>query len=119
MAEDTADSMSERDSPRFSGPKAMSSSTDSATIWSPGDWKTMPTGTRKGSFAGDRLTEPESGESKPATSRVITSYSIHYTKLYEVNPGDEVVARGQTLLEEGSYLNVVSRLEPLSGSEKN
>ncbi len=36
-----------------------------------------------------------------------------------VNPGDEVVARGQTLLEEGSYLNVVSRLEPLSGSEKN
>lgn len=35
-----------------------------------------------------------------------------------VNPGDEIIARGQTLLEEGAYLNVVSRLEPLSGSEK-
>lgn len=35
-----------------------------------------------------------------------------------VKPGDEIIARGQTLLEEGSYLNVVSRLEPLSGSEK-
>ncbi len=36
-----------------------------------------------------------------------------------VKAGDEVVARGQTLLEEGSLLNVVSRLEPISGSENN
>lgn len=34
-----------------------------------------------------------------------------------VNPGDEVVVRGQTLLEEGSLVNVVNRLEPLPESE--
>lgn len=34
-----------------------------------------------------------------------------------VNPGDEVVVRGQTLLEEGSLVNVVSRMESLPESE--
>jgi multidrug efflux pump subunit AcrA (membrane-fusion protein) len=36
-----------------------------------------------------------------------------------VNPGQEVIVRGQTLLEDGSLINVVSKLEPLPSSENS
>ncbi len=36
-----------------------------------------------------------------------------------IAPGEEIVVRGQTLLEEGAALNVVNRLEPLSEAESN
>ncbi|TAH51316.1 MAG: hypothetical protein EWM51_09430 [Treponema sp.] len=34
-----------------------------------------------------------------------------------LSEGDEVVVRGQTLLEDGAAVNVVARLEPLSALE--
>ena len=42
-AQSTRASISVRGMPRFSGPKATSSSTIVATIWLSGCWKTMPT----------------------------------------------------------------------------
>ena len=37
--------------------------------------------------------------------------------LYEVITGDEIVVQGQTLLEDGSEINIVSTTEPLPETE--
>ena len=57
--------MTSRASPRFSGPNATSSSTEVATIWSSGCWKTIPTCSRSSRIRDSSLVAIPSTETVP------------------------------------------------------
>jgi multidrug efflux pump subunit AcrA (membrane-fusion protein) len=62
---------------------------------------------------------PENSEQHIAAKRIVTP-GINIDSILEIQsglePGEDVIARGQNLLEDGARINVIERLAPLSAN---